>query len=24
MLAAPLDPDNVYRSVLAALREEVA
>jgi len=24
MLAAPLEPDNVYRSVLAALREEVA
>lgn len=24
MLAAPLDPGNVYRSVLAALREEVA
>jgi len=24
MLEAPLDPDNVYRSVLAALREEVA
>ena len=24
MLAAPLDPENVYRSVLAALREEVA
>ncbi len=23
MLAAPLDPDNVYRSLLAALREEV-
>lgn len=24
MLEAPLDPDNVYRSVLSALREEVA
>jgi nitrate reductase delta subunit len=24
MLAAPFDPDNAYRSVLAALREEVA
>ena len=24
MLESPLDPDNVYRSVLAALREEVA